>query len=70
MSGGWEPAFAATSALLGEPRSAIEGALGVRIEGAAEVLRALASPSRTVRADAIAANVSRVAAAIEATRLA
>jgi hypothetical protein len=70
MTGGWESAFAATSALLGEPRSAIEGALGDRVDRAAEVLRALASPSRTVRADAIAANLARVALAIETSRLA
>jgi hypothetical protein len=70
MSDGWEAAFAATSALLGEPRSAIEEALGHRVDGAAEVLRALASSSRTVRADAIAASLSRVVAALEAARLA
>jgi hypothetical protein len=70
MSDGWEAAFAATSALLGEPRSAIEAGLGRHVGRAAAVLQALASSSRTVRADAMAASLSRVVASLEAARLA
>jgi hypothetical protein len=70
MSGRWEPAFAAMSALLGEPRPAIEAALGDRAGHAAAVLRALTSPSRRVRAEGMAAGLSPVALAIEAARLA
>jgi hypothetical protein len=67
----WEPAYLAVSAVLGEPLDAAVAALG---EGgathAADLLKALRSPSREARARALAHAISEVAVAVEAMSLA
>jgi hypothetical protein len=71
MSERWEAAFVALGVVAGEPPEAIASALGD--EGAARVadlLRALAAPSRETRARALARAVSDVVLAIDASRYA
>jgi hypothetical protein len=65
---GWQKAFVAVSALLGEPSGA--GALGeTDAAQTSELLGALASPSREVRARAIARVITAVVADVERPRL-
>lgn len=67
---GWESAFLAVSAVLGEPLEESVRALGD--EGAARaaaMLGGLRSESREQRARAIASGVSEVAVALDAMRL-
>ncbi len=67
----WERAFAAVSALLGEPADAIAAALGESGAGrAADVLRGLRAPSREARARAIARSVFELAVDLERLKLA
>ena len=71
MSEGWEGAFVAVGAIAGEPPEAIASALGDEgVARAADLLRALASPSRETRARALARAVSDVVLAIDASRYA
>jgi hypothetical protein len=68
---GWEAAFAAVGAILGEPLEAIRAALGEGGQArAADVLEALASPSREARARGLTRALSEVALGVAATRLA
>ena len=68
---GWEAAFVAVSVIAGEPLDAIGTALGeAGMARAGEVVRALGSTSKEVRARALARTVSEVALAIDASRLA
>jgi hypothetical protein len=71
MSTSWEGAFAAVSALLGEPVDAIEASLGdAGALRAADVLRGLRAPARETRARAIARTVSELAVDLERMKLA
>lgn len=71
MSAPWEPSFVAVSAILGEPLEDVVAALGdASVERAAEILRGLRSPTKSVRARALARVVSEVALAIDRARLA
>jgi hypothetical protein len=66
----WESAYFATSALLGEPLEASIASLGEAGPArAAELVEALRSPSREVRALALARAVSDVARAVDAMGL-
>jgi hypothetical protein len=65
----WETAFVATSALLGEPLDRITAALGPSAAGAKSLLTALQSPSREVRARALARGLSEAIVAVESSRL-
>jgi hypothetical protein len=68
----WQTAFRAISALVGEPVEAIDAALGggeTSGRAEADLVRALASTSRDVRARAVARVVAEVVADIERTRL-
>lgn len=67
----WPSAFLATSVLLGEPRDAAVASLGAAASPqSAALLAALASPSREVRARALARVAAAVAADVERSRLA
>jgi hypothetical protein len=66
---GWETAFVATSALLGEPLEAIVLALGPSAEPARSLIGALQSPSREIRARALARGVAEAIVAVESSRL-
>ncbi len=71
MSDRWEGAFAAVSALAGEPLDAIAGALGDEgMAHAADLMRVLGSASREVRARALARAASDIALALDALRVA
>jgi hypothetical protein len=67
----WEPAYLAVSAVLGEP---LDSAVACLRDGgtahAAELLKALRSPSREARARALADAISDVALAVDAMTLA
>jgi hypothetical protein len=66
---GWQRAFVAVSTLLGEPSAA--ATLGdADAAQAAELLRALATSSREVRARTVARVITTVVADVERTRLA
>jgi hypothetical protein len=66
----WEPAFLATSAILGD---SLESSLASLGEGpaaeSAELVSALGSASRETRARAIARAISKVAIAIDAAEM-
>ncbi len=69
-SSGWEGAFVAVSAALGEPREAVHAALGeAGAARAAEIARALQSPSRGARARVIAEVLGALARDVDALRL-
>jgi hypothetical protein len=71
MSERWETAFVAVGAIVGEPVESLAAALGSSGEHhAADLLRALRSPSRDTRARAIARVVAEVALSIDAVRYA
>jgi hypothetical protein len=65
----WETAFVATAALLGEPLEAIALALGSSTAPAQSLMTALESPSREMRARALARGVSEAIVAVESLRL-
>jgi hypothetical protein len=66
----WEAAFFAVGAVLGEPLEASIASVGEpTTDDAAELVRALRSPSRDGRARAIARAASQVALEIEGTTL-
>ena len=69
-TGNWETAFVAVSALLGESLDECVAALGPEAVGTRDLVAALQSGPRESRARALAAAVSQVASAVEATRLA
>jgi hypothetical protein len=68
-TGGWEPAFLAVSALLGEPVDVASAALD---EAAARAALAgpFGSPSRSVRAAAVARVVAALVAELDGATLA
>jgi hypothetical protein len=71
MSEGWEAAFVAVGTIAGEPSEAIASALGDEgVARVADLLRALAVPSREARGQAMARAVSEVVLAIDASRYA
>jgi hypothetical protein len=66
----WETAFVATAALLGEPLEAIASALGSSAAARAQsLISALESPSRGIRARALARGLSGAIVAVESSRL-
>lgn len=65
----WETAFVAMAALLGEPLDATASALGSSAAKAESLVAALRSPSREVRARALARGLSEAIVAVEASRL-
>jgi hypothetical protein len=65
----WQTAFVATAALLGEPPDAIADALGSSTERAKSLLVTLRSPSREIRARAIARGLFEAIVAVESWRL-
>jgi len=71
MSERWEAAFVALGVVAGEPPEAIASALGDEgVARVADLLHALAAPSREARARALARAVSEVVLAIDASRYA
>jgi hypothetical protein len=68
-SAGWETAFVATAAILGEPLDAIIHALGPSARGAEALIHVLDSPSRDTRARALARGLSEAIVALESLRL-
>lgn len=71
IAGDWQSAFFAVSALLGEPPEAATLAVGdAGTLHAAQLAADLRSPSREVRARAIARALAPVALALDAERLA
>jgi hypothetical protein len=70
-SEGWEAAFVAMSVALGMSVETACGALGDEARAAVTVYAAtLQSPVKETRAKALAAGLTRIAVAIEASRLA
>jgi hypothetical protein len=67
----WEASFVAVSAIAGEPADAVASALGeAGLAHAADLVRALETPSREARARGLARAVSDVVLAIDAMRFA
>jgi hypothetical protein len=70
MNARWEPSFVAVGALLGEPLDAIAAAIGEGSVHAGDLLHALRSRDREMRARAIAKVVAEIAVGLDSVRIA